>query len=169
MSLDDENTIVQPKPKHKLRSNTQSFEPIFLSSRSSRWYHQASTAPPSSSTTPTRNSSSGYITSTVHQNPFGRVYQWGTPVIAPAFTPSPYIPLQAITSTPIYTMEVNSSFRKINKFNGRPGTISLKEFKATFSTVIYELELKYGANYTEAFTFKQLARYVHYEALDVYE
>jgi len=31
------------------------------------------------------------------------------------------------------------------------------------------LELKYGANYTEAFTFKQLARYVHYEALDVYE
>jgi len=66
-------------------------------------------------------------------------------------------------------MEVNSSFRKINKFNGRPGTISLKEFKATFSTVIYELELKYGANYTEAFTFKQLARYVHYEALDVYE
>jgi hypothetical protein len=31
------------------------------------------------------------------------------------------------------------------------------------------LELKYGANYTEAFAFKQLARYVHYEALDVYE
>jgi hypothetical protein len=31
------------------------------------------------------------------------------------------------------------------------------------------LELKYGVNYTEAFTFKQLAHYVHYEALDVYE
>jgi hypothetical protein len=31
------------------------------------------------------------------------------------------------------------------------------------------LELKYNANYTEAFGFKQLARYVHYEALDVYE
>jgi hypothetical protein len=31
------------------------------------------------------------------------------------------------------------------------------------------LELKYGANYTEAFAFKQLARYVHYEGLDVYE
>jgi hypothetical protein len=31
------------------------------------------------------------------------------------------------------------------------------------------LELKYDANYTEAFAFKQLARYVHYEALDVYE
>ncbi len=30
-------------------------------------------------------------------------------------------------------------------------------------------EFKYGANYTEAFIFKQLARYVHYEALDVYE
>jgi hypothetical protein len=31
------------------------------------------------------------------------------------------------------------------------------------------LELKYGANYTEVFAFKQLACYVHYEALDVYE
>jgi hypothetical protein len=66
-------------------------------------------------------------------------------------------------------MEVNSSSRRIEKFSGRPGTISLKEFKATFSTVVCELELKYGANYTEAFAFKQLARYVHYEALDVYE
>jgi hypothetical protein len=45
----------------------------------------------------------------------------------------------------------------------------LREFKATFSTVVCELELKYGVNYTEAFAFKQLARYVHYEALDVYE
>jgi hypothetical protein len=35
--------------------------------------------------------------------------------------------------------------------------------------VVCELELKYGVNYTEAFAFKQLARYVHYEALDVYE
>jgi hypothetical protein len=66
-------------------------------------------------------------------------------------------------------MEVSSSFGKIEKFSGRPGTISLKEFKATFSTVVCELELKYGANYTDAFAFKQLARYVHYEALDVYE
>jgi hypothetical protein len=66
-------------------------------------------------------------------------------------------------------MEVSSSFGRIEKFNGRPGTISLREFKATFSTVVCELELKYGANYTEAFAFKQLARYVHYEALDVYE
>jgi len=72
-------------------------------------------------------------------------------------------------STPIYTMEVSSSSRKIEKFNGRLGTISLREFKATFSTVVCELELKYGANYTEAFAFKQLVRYVHYEALDVYE
>jgi hypothetical protein len=66
-------------------------------------------------------------------------------------------------------MEVNSSSGKIEKFNGKPGTIFLKEFKATFSTMVYELELKYGANYTEAFAFKQLARYVHYEALDVYK
>jgi hypothetical protein len=66
-------------------------------------------------------------------------------------------------------MEVSSSFRRIEKFSGRPGTISLKEFKATFSTVVCELELKYGANYIEAFTFKKLAHYVHYEALDVYK
>jgi hypothetical protein len=66
-------------------------------------------------------------------------------------------------------MEVSSSSRKIEKFSGRPCIISLREFKATFSIVVCELELKYGANYTEAFAFKQLARYVHYEALDVYE
>jgi hypothetical protein len=66
-------------------------------------------------------------------------------------------------------MEVRSYSRRIKKFNRRPGTISLKEFKATFSAVICELELKYGANYAEAFTFKQFAHYVHYEALDVYE
>ncbi len=66
-------------------------------------------------------------------------------------------------------MEVNSSSWRIEKFSGRPGTISLKEFKVTFSIVVCELELKYGANYTEAFIFKQLARYVHCEALDVYK
>jgi hypothetical protein len=65
-------------------------------------------------------------------------------------------------------MEVNNS-SGIEKFNERPGTTSLKEFKATFSIVVCELELKYGTNYTEVFAFKQLARYVHYEALDVYE
>jgi hypothetical protein len=66
-------------------------------------------------------------------------------------------------------MEVNKSSRRIEKFNERLCTISLKELKVTFSTVVYELELKYGVNYTEAFAFKQLAHYVHYEALDVYE
>jgi len=66
-------------------------------------------------------------------------------------------------------MEVNSSSGIIEKFNERPGTISLKEFKAIFSTMVCELELKYGVNYTEVFAFKQLAHYVHYEALDVYE
>ncbi len=35
--------------------------------------------------------------------------------------------------------------------------------------MICELEIKYGINYIEAFAFKQLACYVHYEALDVYE
>jgi hypothetical protein len=66
-------------------------------------------------------------------------------------------------------MEVSSSSMRIEKFSGRLGTISLREFKATFSTMVCELELKYGVNYTEAFAFKQLAHYVHYEALDVYE
>jgi hypothetical protein len=32
MSLDDKGTTAQPKPKYQLRSNTQSFELIFLSS-----------------------------------------------------------------------------------------------------------------------------------------
>jgi hypothetical protein len=40
---------------------------------------------------------------------------------------------------------------------------------AIFSTVVCELEFKYGANYIEAFPFKQLVCYVHYEALDVHE
>jgi hypothetical protein len=35
--------------------------------------------------------------------------------------------------------------------------------------MVCDLELKYGTNFIEAFAFKQLARYVHYEALDVYE
>jgi hypothetical protein len=91
------------------------------------------------------------------------------PIVAPTFTPSPYSLLHAVTSTPIYTMEVNNSSGRIEKFSGRPGTISLREFKATFSTVVCELELKYGVNYTEVFAFKKWARYVHYEALDVYE
>jgi hypothetical protein len=66
-------------------------------------------------------------------------------------------------------MEVYSYFGRIEKFNRRPSTISLRKFKATFSTVVCELEFKYGTNYTKAFAFKQLAHYVHYEALDVYE
>jgi hypothetical protein len=66
-------------------------------------------------------------------------------------------------------MEVNSSPGRIEKFSRRPSTIFLREFKVTFSIIICELELKYGFNYTEAFAFKQLARYVHSEALDVYE
>jgi len=66
-------------------------------------------------------------------------------------------------------MEVNSSIGRIEEFSGRPSTISLRECKAIFSIVVCELELKYGINYTKAFAFKQLARYVHYKALDVYE
>jgi hypothetical protein len=66
-------------------------------------------------------------------------------------------------------MEVSSSFERIEKFSGRPGTISLTKFKATYLIMVCELELKYGANYIEAFAFKQLAHYVHYKALDVYK
>ncbi len=90
----------------------------------------------------------------IHQSPFGGTHQWCTLVTAPAFTPSLYISLQAITFTPIYTMEVSSFSRRIEKFSGMRGTISLREFKVTFSTVVCELELKYGANYAEAFAFK---------------
>ncbi len=125
--------------------------------------------PLSSSTIPTKNSGLGYTTLTVHHNPFGGVNEWGRLIPAPAFTPSSYIPLQVVTSTPIYTMDVNTSSGKIDKFSGRPSTISLREFKVTFSTVVCELELKYGTNYVEVFAFKQLVRYVHYEALNVYE
>jgi hypothetical protein len=35
--------------------------------------------------------------------------------------------------------------------------------------MICQLEFKHGVNYIEAFAFKQLACYVHFEALDVYE
>jgi hypothetical protein len=35
--------------------------------------------------------------------------------------------------------------------------------------MVCELEFKYGVNYIEVFAFKQLAHYVHHEALDVYE
>jgi len=41
-------------------------------------------------------------------------------------------------------MEVSSSSQRIEKFRGRLGTISLREFKAIFSIVVYELEFKYG-------------------------
>jgi hypothetical protein len=44
-------------------------------------------------------------------------------VTALAFTPSSYIPLQVVNSTPIYTMEINDSSGKIEKFSGRPSTI----------------------------------------------
>jgi hypothetical protein len=38
-------------------------------------------------------------------------------------------------------MEVNNFSRRIEKFSGRLGTISLREFKEFFSIVVYELEL----------------------------
>jgi hypothetical protein len=58
---------------------------------------------------------------------------------------------------------------EVEKLSGRAGTIFLREFKATFLTMVCELEFKYGIIYTEVFAFKQLACYVHYETLDVYE
>jgi len=93
MSSDDESTTTHLEPRYQLWSNTQPFELISLSSRSSQRYHQASTTPSSSSTTSIKNSGSGYTTSTVHQSPFGGVNQWGTPIVAPTFTPSPYTSL----------------------------------------------------------------------------
>jgi hypothetical protein len=112
---------------------TQSFESISLNSQSSWWYHQASTTPSSSSIIPTRNSSSGYTTSIVHRSPFGGVNQWGMFVATPAFTPSPYIALQVMTSTPIYTMEVNSSFGRVEKFNRRQMYTTLALTQSAYS------------------------------------
>ncbi len=155
MSLDDENTTVPSEPRYQLWNNTRSFEPISLSSRSSQQYHQTSIAPPSSNTTHTRNSSSSYTTSMVHQSPFGGVTQWGMPIITLAFTPSPYISLQVVTCTFICTMEVRNSSSKIEKFNGKSSSISLREFKVTFSTMVCELEFKYSVNYVKAFTLKK--------------
>jgi hypothetical protein len=74
-------------------------------------------------------------------------------VAPPTFPPSLYTPLQAITCTPIYTMEVNSSSWRIEKFKERPSTISLREFKVNFSTMVCEFEFKYDINYTEVFAF----------------
>ncbi len=54
-------------------------------------------------------------------------------------------------------MKVSSSSGQIEKFNGRSSIIFLREFKATFSTMVCELELKYATNYTDTFAFKQLA------------
>lgn len=54
----------------------------------------------------------------------------------------------------ISTMDVSSSLDVMDNFNERPRTIPLQEFKATFSTVIAKLELKYGNNYILAFDFK---------------
>jgi hypothetical protein len=59
--------------------------------------------------------------------------------------------MQVVASTPMYTMEVNNFSWRIKKFSGKQGTISLREFKATFSIMVCELELKYDVNYTEAF------------------
>ncbi len=59
-----------------------------------------------------------------------------------------------VTFTPIYIMEVRSFSGRIEKLSRRPCIISLREFKATFSIVVYELEFKYGANYIETFAFK---------------
>jgi hypothetical protein len=81
------------------------------------------------------------------------------------------ITIYSVASRYLYTHihHGGQQFERIEKFSERLGTISLKEFKATFSIMVCELELKYGFNYTKSFAFKQLARYVHYEALDVYK
>ncbi len=79
-------------------------------------------------------------------------------IIALAFRPSLYILLEVVTSTPIYTMEVNSSSKRIEKYSGK-AMYHFFEGVQTLSTVVCELELKYGTNYTEVFVFKQLACY----------
>ncbi len=60
-------------------------------------------------------------------------------VIVLAFTPSLYIPLQAITSTPIYTMEISSSSWKIEKFSGRPSVEGQVSFLWGSSRQLFQL------------------------------
>jgi hypothetical protein len=100
---------------------------------------------PSFNKTLIKNSGSNYTTWTIHENPFGGVNQWNILVSVLVFTPSPYILLQAITSTPIYTMGVSNCSRRIEKFSKKLGTISLRLFKPTFSTMVCELEFKWFA------------------------
>ncbi len=156
MSSDEESSSDQPEPRYQLRSDPRPFVPISLSSRPSQRYYQASTLPRSPTTTSIRSSGSGYTSSTIHPSLGGGLNQWSTSATGPVFIPPSYLPLQATHTAPSHTfaMEVSSSSGRIEKFSGRPGTISLREFKATFSTVVCELELKYGANFTNAFAFK---------------
>ncbi len=80
------------------------------------------------------------------------------------------ISVYSIISRYFYThIHHGGSFGRIEMFNGSLGIIYLREFKATFSTVVCELEFKYGTNCPKVFAFKQPACYVHYEALNVYE
>jgi hypothetical protein len=58
MSSDDESITVQPKPRYQLRSNTQSFESIFLTVIKYNSYPKIGLS---------------YVTSMVHQSPIGGV------------------------------------------------------------------------------------------------
>jgi hypothetical protein len=105
-------------------------------------------APPSSSTTPIRNLGLGYTTSIVHQSPFGGVNKWVRlfpHLLSHHLRIFHCKPLLLHPYAPWRSTVLLGELRSL----GRPGTISLRKFKATFSTMVYELELKYGTNYTE--------------------
>ncbi|CAM6088514.1 unnamed protein product [Calypogeia fissa] len=180
MSEDDGNT--HPPPLYHLRSDPRPVEAIPLPLRSYRRRHNRT---PSSSSSGTRSqlqrsdsagesiegsSDSGFGATTGYQVPIPLVLPqpdlW-SPIATPGNASATFV-LQQATS-PAYSMEGSGSSSKIEKFSGRPGTVTLREFKATFYTIVYELELKFKQDFTNAFAFKQLARYVHHEALDVYQ
>ena len=58
---------------------------------------------------------------------------------------------------------------RTQKFSGRPGTISLREFQAWFNGYTADLAMKYGDKYTSHYGFTQLQRFLMEEALLTYE
>lgn len=78
---------------------------------------------------------------------------------------------QSVASDESDIMEAPSApvhFRE-QRFSGRPGTQTLREFKAFVNSLISWFRFKHGANYTAQYMFEQLPMYITDEALDFYE
>lgn len=56
-----------------------------------------------------------------------------------------------------------------NRFSGRPGTQTLREFKAFVTSMISRFKFKHGTNYTALYMFEQLPLCIVDETLDLYD